>query len=108
MTWFLLSIIFVLWTFFVGFVVYASAKNTFEEDWKKEAPVDIYQVSPGPPGPPGPQGLMGLDGPLGPTGPPGPGIDDAILPHNEMTVREWAKAVDDRIRRVERRSGMSV
>jgi hypothetical protein len=58
-------------------------------------------------GPPGPQGMDGRDGEPGPPGPPGPGIEDEVL-EDGMTVKEWIRHVNDRLTRVERKSGMSV
>lgn len=65
---------------------------------------------------PGPRGFSGQDGKDGDPGrngkdgdpgPPGPGIKDEKL-ENGMYLKEWIDNVNDRLNRVERRSGMSV
>jgi hypothetical protein len=109
MNW-LSVILLVLFVLTLLILVLIAGYSSGKQEGKKEAATNIHNGygEPGPSGPAGPVGAMGATGPAGKDGET-PNANDLIVdPILDLTLAEWKRAVESRLTRVEKKSGLSV
>lgn len=103
-------VLWLLWTVIMLIAGYYSGYENHKKEARFDHEANQYGGQ-GLTGPPGPVGVSGKDGEPGPPGPPGktPDADDLIVDKSlDLTLVEWKNSVEARLKRVEKKSGMSV